>query len=244
MSESSDPLLVKVLANLCRDWQRSYDRLYRLHRKRKYALVDASKKVALASAKLRFPRKSATVRRLKARYADQIDADARTVETPKYVAVDEAFHLHPYPEIVAQIAELTGLKRERIHKAAAARFSGHRKVVAEIRKLDDREETHQAIQRLYRQLIAEHPTLALKLRLPLEPSSPPPNDGNQKATRRGRKKADYKTEQRESQIAVDWKQARDRGAYKPDFARDKGMTPSEFQKLLNRVAKRKVRLDK
>lgn len=62
--------------------------------------------------------------------------------------------------------------------------------------------------------------------------------------KRGRKKADYDTVQREEQLATEWKRARDAGVYKPDFARQKGMSATEFDALLDRVAKRKARSDK
>ena len=59
--------------------------------------------------------------------------------------------------------------------------------------------------------------------------------------RRGRKKADYETVRREAQIVDDWKQAKENKRYKPDFAKEKGMTLKELDRLLNRVARRKAR---
>ncbi|MFZ1936667.1 MAG: hypothetical protein WCB27_17530 [Thermoguttaceae bacterium] len=56
---------------------------------------------------------------------------------------------------------------------------------------------------------------------------------------RGRKKADYATEQREAKIAADWAKARDAGTYKGDFARDKQMKVADLDRLLDRVAARK-----
>jgi hypothetical protein len=57
--------------------------------------------------------------------------------------------------------------------------------------------------------------------------------------RRGPKKADYNTVQREAALAAEWDRARDAGTYKVDFARDKGMKTPDLQKLLNRVYARK-----
>jgi hypothetical protein len=63
-------------------------------------------------------------------------------------------------------------------------------------------------------------------------------------SRRGRKKADDETVEREAQLAAEWERARDSGVgYKPAFARDKGMALDDFEVLLNRVAKRKSRSD-
>jgi hypothetical protein len=64
-----------------------------------------------------------------------------------------------------------------------------------------------------------------------------------KAKRPGRKKADYKTQQREAQLAADWKRAYEAGTYKADFARDNKLTVSKLDALLDRVAKRKARSD-
>lgn len=57
--------------------------------------------------------------------------------------------------------------------------------------------------------------------------------------RRGRKKADYETVQKEAALAAEWERARDAGIYKPDFAKDKNMTARQLDALLDRVAKRK-----
>lgn len=56
---------------------------------------------------------------------------------------------------------------------------------------------------------------------------------------RGRKKADYETQQREAQLAADWKQAKEAGTYKADFAKKCGLTQATLDALLDRVAKRK-----
>lgn len=56
--------------------------------------------------------------------------------------------------------------------------------------------------------------------------------------RRGRKKADYETVQREAALAAAWARARDSGVYKGDFARDHGMSIKQLDALLDRVAKR------
>ena len=60
-----------------------------------------------------------------------------------------------------------------------------------------------------------------------------------KPNRRGRKKADYETVQREAELTGEWERARDSGVYKADFAKDKGMTLKDFDRLLDRVDKRK-----
>ena len=65
-----------------------------------------------------------------------------------------------------------------------------------------------------------------------------------KPKRRGRKKASYETVQKEAKIADDWRQARESGILKAEFARGSGMTLKQLDALLNRVAKRKSRSDK
>jgi hypothetical protein len=62
--------------------------------------------------------------------------------------------------------------------------------------------------------------------------------------RRGRKKADDATIQCEAALAAEWERARDAGAYKPQFAKDNGLTVSKLDALLDRVAKRNQRSDK
>jgi hypothetical protein len=57
--------------------------------------------------------------------------------------------------------------------------------------------------------------------------------------RRGRKKADYRTIQKEAAIAEEWARARDAGEYKVAFAKRKGMKREELDALLDRVRKRK-----
>lgn len=64
-----------------------------------------------------------------------------------------------------------------------------------------------------------------------------------KIKRPGRKKADYETVQSEAELAADWKQAKEAGEYKPDFAKQKGMTPKDLDALLTRVRKRNSRAD-
>jgi hypothetical protein len=70
-------------------------------------------------------------------------------------------------------------------------------------------------------------------------SEPTNAQGAATPKRRGRKKADYETVQKEAALAADWERARDAGIYKPDFAKDKGMTVKQLDTLLDRVAKRK-----
>lgn len=65
-------------------------------------------------------------------------------------------------------------------------------------------------------------------------SAPNPN-------RRGRRKADYETIEREAQVAADWERAREAGTYKGDFAKERGTTAGKLDALLDRVAKRKSR---
>jgi hypothetical protein len=62
--------------------------------------------------------------------------------------------------------------------------------------------------------------------------------------RRGRKKADYATTQREAEIAANWKRAHEGGAYKREWVKDNGMTAQALDALLDRVYKRKTRSDK
>ena len=67
-------------------------------------------------------------------------------------------------------------------------------------------------------------------------------DGLPKAPRgkrRGRHKADYETEQRERDLAAEWKQAKETGVLKAEFAEEKGHSFQSFDRLLDRVAKRK-----
>jgi len=68
-------------------------------------------------------------------------------------------------------------------------------------------------------------------------------EGRGKGKRRGRKKATYATVKREEKLAADWQQARESGTSKAVFAKDNEMNLKEFEKLLNRVRKRKTRSD-
>lgn|GEM_PF-6520858 len=61
--------------------------------------------------------------------------------------------------------------------------------------------------------------------------------------RRGRKKADYETVQKEAALAASWERAREAGVYKGDFARERGTTVAKLDALLDRVAQRKKRSD-
>lgn len=60
-----------------------------------------------------------------------------------------------------------------------------------------------------------------------------------KGKRRGRKKADPKVVEEEAELARQWKNAKESGDYKADFARVKGLSLRDFKRLLDRVAKRK-----
>jgi hypothetical protein len=64
-------------------------------------------------------------------------------------------------------------------------------------------------------------------------------NGKGKRAPRGRKKADYKTIQREDKLAAAWVRARQTGEFKTEFARSKKYTLKNFDKLLDRVAKRR-----
>ena len=55
----------------------------------------------------------------------------------------------------------------------------------------------------------------------------------------GRPKANYKTVQHEADLAAKWERARDNSVYKPDFAKDNGMTLAALDRLLDRVAARR-----
>lgn len=74
-------------------------------------------------------------------------------------------------------------------------------------------------------------------------AGPPAQPVESTPRRRGRKKADYNTEQREAKLAADWVRAKEAGVYKPQFAKDHGMRPAELEALLARVRKRKSRAD-
>jgi hypothetical protein len=66
----------------------------------------------------------------------------------------------------------------------------------------------------------------------------------EKPKRRGRPKPDQETEQREAQIAADWKRARDNRTNKVDFDKDNRMKVADLNRLLDRVRTRKSRSDK
>jgi hypothetical protein len=59
--------------------------------------------------------------------------------------------------------------------------------------------------------------------------------------RRGRKKADYGTVQKEAKLAAEWVRARAAGILKSAFAKDNGMNQKQLDALLDRVAKRNRR---
>ena len=62
--------------------------------------------------------------------------------------------------------------------------------------------------------------------------------------RRGRRKASYEKQKEEAALAKAWERSRDDSVSKTAFARDNDYSLREFEKLLNRVAKRKARADK
>ena len=57
----------------------------------------------------------------------------------------------------------------------------------------------------------------------------------------GRPKADYDQQQWEAELVEDWKRAHECGAYKPEWAKEHGMTEDELEIILGRVRKRKLR---
>jgi hypothetical protein len=59
--------------------------------------------------------------------------------------------------------------------------------------------------------------------------------------RRGRKKASDESIQRDNRLADEWARAKGNKVYKADFARDNKFTLNDFDRLLNRVARRKKR---
>lgn len=69
-------------------------------------------------------------------------------------------------------------------------------------------------------------------------------EGHGKGKRRGQKTADYETQQSEARLSTAWVNARDAGMSKADFAKDKGLSLKEFDKLFDRVAARNRRCDK
>jgi hypothetical protein len=62
--------------------------------------------------------------------------------------------------------------------------------------------------------------------------------GGTSARRRGRKKANLNTIQKEAEIAAAWARARDAGVFKSDFVKDNNLTIRKLKALLDRVAKR------
>ncbi len=73
--------------------------------------------------------------------------------------------------------------------------------------------------------------------VPLPPTMTADGGGTPRP-KRGRRKADYETIQREAKMAAEWNQARDAGVYKGDFAKDRGTTISDLDNLLDRVRAR------
>lgn len=61
-----------------------------------------------------------------------------------------------------------------------------------------------------------------------------------KPRRRGRKKAGHQAVQQEAQVAAEWEQARNERTSKADFAKDREYSLKEFNRLLDRVRKRKA----
>ena len=84
--------------------------------------------------------------------------------------------------------------------------------------------------------------ILLELGKAVEPEdTPSPLDSKPERTKptpRGRRKADYATQQQELRIFKDWNRARDQGVAQVDFAKDNGLTLKELRKLIGRVRKR------
>ena len=59
----------------------------------------------------------------------------------------------------------------------------------------------------------------------------------------GRKKPDYETVERESNLKKEWLRAHDSGTCKADFAKGKGLSQKDFTRLLDRVSRRNRRSD-
>jgi hypothetical protein len=86
---------------------------------------------------------------------------------------------------------------------------------------------------------ADRQTIKARLSRASEPAGDPAAaQGGTKSKRRGRKKANLKTIQKEAEIAAAWARARDTGVYKSDFVKDNNLTIRKLKALLDRVAKR------
>jgi len=70
-------------------------------------------------------------------------------------------------------------------------------------------------------------------------------DRSKKAPKKrpGRKKRSYATIQKEAALVDKWNRAKIAGVYKPDFAKEEGMTPKAFQRMQDRVYRDKRRAD-
>jgi hypothetical protein len=158
MAAKRQPLLVDVLVNLSLDWHIAKARCERAAAKRRLQekeIMRRIKRLDRLTAMQNSKKRKDEWNRCKARHVSRLnDADSGAT-------LDEDFHLHPFPDIVARIARWTGLKAETIRKAATADFSGFPNVVTKLRELDGRPETQQLCQRLTN----EHFELAKKIGL-------------------------------------------------------------------------------
>ena len=59
------------------------------------------------------------------------------------------------------------------------------------------------------------------------------------SNRRGRRKANYETQQSEAELVAKWQRAMESGVCRADFAKDHKMSLRDFLRLLERVRKRK-----
>ena len=64
--------------------------------------------------------------------------------------------------------------------------------------------------------------------------------------RKKRKKVGHRRDttaakQAEADLVAEWEKAREAKVYKPDFAREKGMTVKQFDRVLSRVKRRETR---
>ena len=70
------------------------------------------------------------------------------------------------------------------------------------------------------------------------PAQAQPEPTSARPKRRGRRPADAETARREAELAAEWERAKSAGAYKGDFAKGRGLTLKQFERLLKRVGKR------
>lgn len=109
---------------------------------------------------------------------------------------------------------------------------------------DHRAKEQQSWREFTNALIRAEKAIQPKLSSLMVTDSPDTHAQDSNRRQRGRQKADYATEQKERQLYLDWRRARDQGILKDTFAADNGMTVKDFDRLLDRVSKRERRADK